>query len=85
MELHYYAAPESIVDAGFSWLGQNFPNVLLWGSLIEAYMYLKGEQDLIQNCQQKFEEAMMLLKTLGDSKDRIDTYRTEQTRILPVP
>jgi hypothetical protein len=80
MELHYYAAPESIVDAGFSWLGQNFPNVLLWGSLIEAYMYLKGEQDLIQNCQQKFEEAMMLLKQLGDGKDRQDNFRTTQVR-----
>lgn len=85
MEMHYYAAPVSIVDAGVSWLGDNYPSVLLWGSLYEAYLFLKGETDMIQGSQQKFQEHMTLLKTLGDSKDRIDTYRTEQTRILPVP
>lgn len=80
MELHYYAAPVSIVDAGTSWLGDNFPAVLLWGSLVEAYMYLKGEQDLLQNSQQKFGEAMTLLKQLGDGKDREDNFRTVQVR-----
>jgi hypothetical protein len=85
MELHYYAAPQSIVDAGTSWLGQNYPSVLLWGSLVEASVFLKGEADMTQNYQNKYNEAMELLKTLGDSKNRIDNFRTEQTRILPVP
>jgi hypothetical protein len=78
--MHYYAYPQSIVDAGTSWLGTNFPNVLLWGSLVEAYIYMKGEPDLIQAYQQKYQEAMALLKQLGDGKDRIDTYRVTQVR-----
>lgn len=80
VELHYYAYPQSIVTAGTSWLGDNFPNVLLWGSLVEAYIYMKGEPDLIQTYQQKYQESMQLLKQLGDGKDRIDTYRTTQVR-----
>ena len=80
VELHYYAYPQSIVTAGTSWLGDNFPNVLLWGSLVEAYIYMKGEPDLIQTYQAKYQEAMQLLKQLGDGKDRIDTYRTTQVR-----
>ena len=80
VEMHYYAYPQSIVDAGTSWLGNNFPNVLLWGSLAEAYIYMKGESDLIQTYQAKFQEAMALLKQLGDGKDRQDTYRVVQVR-----
>lgn len=80
MELHYYAAPVSIVEAGTSWLGDNFPAVLLWGSLVEATMYLKGEQDMLQSYQQKFGEAMSLLKQLGDGRDREDNFRTTQVR-----
>jgi hypothetical protein len=80
MELHYYAAPQSIVDAGTSWLGQNYPSVLLWGSLVEASVFLKGEADMTQNYQNKYNEAMMLLKQLGDGKNREDNFRTEQVR-----
>ena len=80
VEMHYYAYPQSIVTAGTSWLGDNFSNVLLWGALAEAYIYMKGEPDLIQTYQQKYGEALELLKNLGDGKDRIDTYRTLQTR-----
>lgn len=82
VEMHYYAYPQSITTtvSGTSWLGDNFPNVLLWGSLVEAYTYLKGEMDLLQEYQKKYDEAMGLLKNLGDGKDRIDTYRTEQVR-----
>jgi len=80
MELHYYAAPQSIVDAGTSWLGQNYPSVLLWGSLVEASIFLKGEADMTQNYQNKYNEAMMLLKQLGDGKNREDNFRTEQVR-----
>ena len=80
VEMHYYAYPQSIVTAGTSWLGNNFSNVLLWGSLVEAYIYMKGEADLIQAYQNKFQEAMALLKQLGDGKDRQDTYRVTQVR-----
>jgi hypothetical protein len=80
VELHYFAYPQSIVTAGTSWLGNNYPNVLLWGSLVEAYIYLKGEADLIQTYQAKFQEAMGPLKQLGDGKDRQDNYRVTQVR-----
>ena len=80
VEMHYYAYPQSIVTAGTSWLGDNFSNVLLWGALSEAYAYLKGEADLLQLYKQNYNEALELLRNLGDGKDRIDTYRTLQTR-----
>jgi hypothetical protein len=80
VEMHYYAYPQSIVTANTSWLGNNFPNVLLWGSLVEAYIYMKGEADLIKIYQDKYQEALGLLKQLGDGKDRIDTYRVTQVR-----
>lgn len=80
LEMHYYAYPLSITQAGTSWLGENFPSVLLWGSLVEAAIYLKSEQDMVTYYQTKYDEAMDLLKQLGDGKDRIDTYRTTQVR-----
>ena len=82
MELHYYAYPQSITTApsGQSWLSLNYPNVLLWGAVTEAYIYLKGEADLIQTYQAKYDQAMQLLKQLGDGKDRQDNYRVTQVR-----
>lgn len=83
MELHYFAYPESIVDAstGQTWLGDNFDSVLLYGSLLEAYTFMKGEPDVIQQYQKRYDEAIILIKQLGEGKDRQDTYRTLQTRI----
>jgi hypothetical protein len=80
-ELHYYYYPASIVNAGTSWLGDNFETVLLYGSLREAYTYLKGEQDMMQYYEQKYQEALGLLKRLGDGLDRQDAYRSGQVRI----
>lgn len=80
IELHYFAYPESIVTAGTTWLSTNFPNVLLYGALTEAYLFLKGEADVLQSYQAKFQEAMGPLKQLGDGKDRQDAYRTVQVR-----
>ena len=80
VELHYFAYPTSIVTAGTSWLGMNYPNVLLWGSLVEAYIYLKGEPELIQAYKDKYQEAMAPLKQLADGKDRQDNYRVTQVR-----
>jgi hypothetical protein len=81
MEMHYYGYPTSIVTAGTSWLGDNFDSVLLYGSLLEAYTFMKGEPDVIQNYMARYNEALMMLKQLGEGKDRQDTYRTMQVRI----
>jgi hypothetical protein len=81
VELHYYYYPESIVTAGTSWLGDNFETVLLYGTLREAYLYMKGEQDLIQYYEQKYQESLGLLKLLGEGKDRRDAYRNGLNRI----
>jgi len=80
-ELHYYYYPESIVTAGTSWLGTNFETVLLYGSVREAYTYLKGETDISASYEAKYQEAIGLLKVLGDGKDRRDAYRSGQVRV----
>ncbi len=79
-ELHYYYYPESIVTANVSWLGNHFDSVLLYGSLLEAYVYMKGEADIIEQYQKRYDEALALLKGLGDGKDRQDAYRSGQVR-----
>lgn len=81
VELHYYYYPESIVTAGTSWLGDNFETVLLYGSLREAYTYLKGEADMVQNYEQKYQEALAQLLRLGDGLNRRDAYRSGQVRV----
>jgi hypothetical protein len=80
-ELHYYYYPESIVDAGTSWLGDNFDSVLLYGSLVEAYTFMKGEQDMMLLYDVKYKEALALLKNLGDGKQRGDTYYDGQVKL----
>ena len=80
-ELHYYYYPASIVTNNTSWLGTNFETVLLYGSLREAYIYLKGEQDMMNYYEQKYQESLALLKRLGDGLDRQDAYRSGQARI----
>lgn len=80
MELHYFYYPQSIVTAGTTWLGDNFSSALLYGSLLEAYTYMKGEADVIAQYQKRYDEAMALLKQLGDGKNRQDAYRSGQVR-----
>jgi len=80
VELHYYFYPESIVTASNTWLGDNFDSVLLYGYLVEAYTYLKGEQDMMALYNQKFMEALALAKRLGDGMERQDAYRSGQFR-----
>jgi len=82
LELHYYYYPESIttVSSGQTWLGDNFDTVLLYGSLVEAYTYMKGEQDLIVLYDTKYKEALALAKRLGDGMERQDAYRSGQYR-----
>lgn len=81
VELHYYYYPESIVTASTTWLGDNFDSVLLYGSLVEAYTYMKGEQDMMQLYNGKYMEALQLAKRLGDGMERTDAYRTGQVRV----
>jgi len=81
VELHYYNYPTSITVAPFtSWLGDNFDSVLLYGSLVEAYTYMKGEQDMMALYNQKFMEALALAKRLADGMERQDAYRSGQFR-----
>lgn len=77
VELHYYYYPESITVSanGHTWLGDNYDPILLYGSLREAYLFMKGETDLIANVEQKYQEAMGQLIRLGDGLERGDTYR----------
>lgn len=79
-ELHYYFYPESIITASTTWLGNNFDSALLCGALLEAYVYLKGEKEIIEYYQKRYDEAMGMLKQLADGKNRRDTYRSGQAR-----
>lgn len=80
IELHYFHYPESIVTAGTTWLGDNYDTALLWGTIVEAYHYLKGEPDLIAAYEKRYQEALAQLKQLGDGKNRTDAYRSGQVR-----
>jgi hypothetical protein len=65
---------------GTSWLGDNFDTVLLYGTLVEAYTFMKGEPDMITLYNQKYVEALALAKRLGDGMERQDAYRSGQYR-----
>ena len=82
VELHYYYYPESITTAGDgrTWLGDNFDSVLLYGSLVEAYTFMKGEQDMVALYNTKYQEALAMAKRLGDGMERQDAYRSGQYR-----
>ena len=80
-ELHYYYYPESIVTAGTTWLGDNFDSVLLYGTICEALVYMKGEEGMVKLAQERYVQAIALLKNLGDGKQRADAYRDGQVRV----
>jgi hypothetical protein len=81
IELHYYYYPESIVTASTTWLADNFDMILLYGSLLEAYTFMKGEPDVINNYEKRYNEALLLAKRLGDGMERQDAYRSGQFRM----
>ena len=85
VELHYFYYPTSIVDAGTSWLGDNYSPALLYGSLVEAYSYMKGEPDLLAMYNTKYQEAMQQLNRLGTGLERNDAYRVGQASIKVNP
>jgi hypothetical protein len=81
VELHYYYYPESIVTAGETWLGDNFDSVLLYGSLVEAITFMKGEADMVALYNTKYTEALALAKRLGNGMEMQDQYRSGSPRI----
>ena len=85
VELHYFFYPESITTSatGTTWLGDNFDSLLLYGSLLEAYVFMKGEPQVIADYQKRYDEAVALAKKLGEGMERRDAYRNGQVR-LPV-
>lgn len=80
-ELNYFYYPESIVTATNTWLGDNFDSVLLNAVLVEAGRFMKQEQDIMAMYEKQFQESLVLLKNLGDGKDRQDMYRSGQVRV----
>jgi hypothetical protein len=79
VELHYFYRPASLTsgsDSGTTWLSTNASVALLYGSLIEAYTFMKGEADLVQNYTQRFTEALSRVKNFGESQEVTDAYRT---------
>ena len=80
VELHYFFYPESIVTAGTTWLGDNFDTALLYGAMREAAIFQRQEPDVVANYEAKYQETLMLLKQLGDGKERQDAYRSGQVR-----
>jgi|TARA_R110000823_G_scaffold200038_1_gene331053 hypothetical protein len=77
-ELHYFYRPASLTAGasdGTTWLSINATQALLYGSLIEAYTFMKGEPDLMQEYEKRFSEAMIGVKMLGESKEVTDQYR----------
>lgn len=86
VELHYYYYPESIVDAGDgrTWLGDNYAPALLYGSLIEAYIFMKGEADMMAAYEKKYQDALGQLNRLGTGLERGDAYRDGQAKIKVV-
>ena len=81
VELHCFFYPESIVTAGTTWLGDNYDPALFYGTMVEAYTFMKGEQDMVVLYNTKYNEAMAQLKRLGDGLERQDAYRSGQVRV----
>jgi hypothetical protein len=78
VELHYYYRPTSLTagaDSGTTWLSENAPNAMLYGSLVEAYTYMKGEQDMLTMYEKQFTEAMTRIKDLAEARENSDAYR----------
>jgi hypothetical protein len=86
VELHYYYYPESITTttSGTTWIGDNFSSVLLYGSILEAYTFMKGEPDMLGLYQKRYDEAFAMLKELAEYKNRNDTYRAGRNRVANV-
>ena len=81
-ELHYYYRPSSITgSAGTSWFGENAPDVLLYGCLVDAYTFMKGDPSLSQEYEKRFIEAATRLKLYAEGVENTDAYREGLTRV----
>lgn len=77
-ELHYFYRPASLTaagDSGTTWLSTNAPNAMLYGSLVEAYIYMKGEPDVMKSYTDRFMESLVRLKDYGEARENSDAYR----------
>ena len=77
IELHYYYRPTSLTagaDSGTTWLSTNAPFALLYGSLVEAYTYMKGEPDIMQQYEKRFNDQLVRLKDLAEARENTDAY-----------
>lgn len=81
VELHYYYKPQSIITAGTTWLGDNAEQALLYGCLVEAYTFMKGEPDLLNLYNQRFNESLGRLKNYGEGRENEDAYRDGLIRV----
>jgi hypothetical protein len=81
VQLHYYFDPPSIVTSGTSWLGENAEEVLLYGSLVNAYIFMKGEPDVMAAYQQSYDNALRRLVMLGEGRLKRDSYRDGEPRV----
>jgi hypothetical protein len=83
VELHYFFRPASITTSstGTTWLGDNAELALMYGSLVEAYTFMKGEKDLLSLYNARYMEALQTLKILGEAKQTTDEYRYDRVRI----
>lgn len=81
VQLHYYFDPPSIVESSTSWLGTNAEEVLLYASLINAYIFMKGEADVMAAYQQSYDNALGRLIMLGEGRLKRDSYRDGEPRV----
>lgn len=79
--LDYFAYPESIVTAGTTWLGDNFDMLLLYAALVEAYTFMKGEQDMVAIYQAQFAKDLVLLKRYVAGPLSVDAYKSAATKV----
>ena len=82
VQLHYYYDPPSIVTSSTSWLGDNAETALLYGSLLEAYSFMKGEPDIVSFCKTRYEEALASVQQLADGRNKRESYRNGEPRIM---
>ena len=78
IELHYYFRPSSLTagaDSGTTWLSTNAPFALLYGSLVEAYIFMKGEGDMLQQYEKRFMDQLGRLKDFGEARENDDAYK----------
>ena len=83
-ELHYFYKPTSITagaESGTTWLSTNAENALLYGAILESYVYMKGDLNLMQVYEKRYDQALARLKTLGEGENTRDQYRDDTYRV----